>query len=118
MICWTTLMFLVLEATHLKLHLVTPLLLTRLWTNKTKMPLPRRRERLRRLRKEKKKKRNSPKKKLNKKQRIRKLPRRKQPRIRLKLPLRQEMRLRRSIRDLCNKGSRPRLLRKPRSMLS
>ena len=51
MICWTTLMFLVLEATQLKLHLGTLLLLTKLWTNKTKTPLPRRREKLRKLRK-------------------------------------------------------------------
>jgi len=118
MICWTTLMFLVLEATQLKLHLGTLLLLTKLWTNKTKTPLPRRREKLRKLRKGKKEKRNSPKKKLNKKLRIRKLLRRKQLRTRLKLPLRQEMRLRGSIRDLCNKGCRPRLLRKPGSMLN
>jgi hypothetical protein len=111
-------MFLVLEATQLKLHLVTPLLLTRLWTNKTKTQLPRRREKLRRPRKGKKKKRNLLKKKLYKTPRIRKLLRKRQPRTRLKLPLRQEMRLRRSIRDLCNKGSRPRLLRKPRSMLN
>ena len=41
-------MFLVLEAIHLKPHPVTPLLLTRLWINKIKMPLLRRREKKRR----------------------------------------------------------------------
>ena len=95
-----------------------PLLLTRLWTNKTRMLLPRNREKLKRLRREKKEKRNSLKKKLSKTPRTRKLLRRRQPRIRLKLPSRQEMRLKRLIRDLCNKGFRPKLLRRPRSMLN
>ena len=118
MTCWITLMFLVLEAIHLKPHPVTPLLLTRLWINKIKMPLLRRREKKRRPVKRLKKIRNSPKKKLNKMLRIRKLLRRRQSRTRLKLPLRQEMKLRRSIRDLCNKGSMLKLLRKLRSMLN
>ena len=118
MTCWITLMFLVLEAIHLKPHPVTPLLLTRLWINKIKMPLLRRREKKRRPVKRLKKIRNSPKKKLNKMLRIRRLLRRRQSRTRLKLPLRQEMKLRRSIRDLCNKGSMLKLLRKLRSMLN
>ena len=118
MICLTTQMYLVLAGIHLRPHQATLLLLTRLWINKIKMLLPRRREKLRRPRRRLRRKRSSLKKKLNKRPRPKRRLRRRQPRRRKRLPEKLEMKLRRKIRVSCNKDLRLKLLRRLESKLN
>ena len=92
--------------------------LTRLWINKTRKLLLRRREMPRRQLRGRRRTKNSPKKKLRLMPRPKRRLKRRLLRRRRRLLLRLERRLRRKIRLSCSKGSKPRLLRRRRSTLN